>query len=129
MIFLIDDNLSKQLQRLVDNAQANRLTIETLDRNTENKTAVGDDPRFVADLPFGWRIVFSIEEARKADGSGAVWMRHMSLSVSGDGKLPNVMVTELIAKELGFPGFSEKKCHIYFEQAEHLRAVNIISKI
>lgn len=59
----------------------------------------GDDPRYVLDLAFGFRCVFS----HTTDGKAL--FRQLSISVSDPRKLPNPFAAFTIAEVFGFSGW------------------------
>lgn len=59
----------------------------------------GDDPRYVALVPQGYKAVFTLTEDRE----GKLW-RHLSVSVPG-GKYPNPFAVWTIATKFGFEGW------------------------
>lgn len=76
-------------------------------------TIVGDRPSHVFNFPLGYRLVYSIEEHPLRNGSGTIWIRHMSMSIAVEGRAPNPIALEMIGKELGFPPL--KECSIQME--------------
>lgn len=57
----------------------------------------GDDPRHVIKIPFGYRVVYSVD----LNAEGHLW-RHLSVSLDGLSKLPNPEAVFTIAAEFGF---------------------------
>lgn len=68
---------------------------------------VGDRIGYDLGIAVGYRLVFSIEECPKRDGTGTVWLRRMSMSTGRPGKLPHPAGVEMIAGKLGFPPLKE----------------------
>jgi len=118
--FIIDDSIRGALQKLVDYAEANPISMDyLLDQHNGEEPPPGDDPNRYIDLPFGYRVVFTIE----LQPVGKV--RHLSLSVDSPGRVPNTPVVEEVMKMLGF----EKElhdCKISFEEFGPKRtAINV----
>lgn len=92
------------------------------------KVGVSSEPNRVLTLPFGWRIVFSLEE----HGPGN-WVRHASVSVSSkDGKdLPNQFMVERILNLLGFENGLEGPNFVFLEGPPAFRqcAVNVLEVV
>lgn len=93
---MIDDAARAELARLKERAEAFPIGPAALLRITSGAAPPpGDDPKHVAHLFGGWRIVYTIED------HGRVTVRHLSVSVDS-GKSPNVLGVAMIARELGF---------------------------
>jgi hypothetical protein len=61
----------------------------------------GDDPGHTCIIPFEYRCVFTLDQAQKRDGSGIIWLRHLSVSVGKD-KWPNQVAVSQLMEEFGF---------------------------
>lgn len=74
------------------------------------------------EIPVGCMVTFSIEHGHPGGTA-----RHMSISVSGEGHLPNPVAIWVFATELGFTG-SLTDCYVYKEDLEgHVgTAVNVV---
>lgn len=84
---------------------------------------VGDNPDFVVKLPFGYRVVFSIE-----DQPGGM-VRHLSMSVDTPWKVPNPLAVEMVMQEIGFES-PLSDCIKRFEDTSPAHtAVNVWEKI
>ena len=80
----------------------------------------GDRPGFSCELPFGYRVVFTLEK----QNIGKV--RHLSISVSIPGNLPSMTAVEAIMHEIGFDN-KLLKCMIDFEDiGENHQAINVL---
>jgi hypothetical protein len=122
--FIIDDKLKTQIASLVAYAEKNPVSIDEL-LDTVNKQAkpVGDFSQHTLNLPFGYRIVYSIEEQPKGK------IRHLSMSVNEDEKLPNEFVVREVMKLIGFKNELEN-CEVFLESISLSRqAVNVLEII
>lgn len=121
-VLIIGPKEKEKLQRLKEFAEANPIQYaEMMKIMNGKKNPVGDDPRFVAYIPEGFRVVYSVE-AQKAG-----LMRHCSISVRGNGKLPNVAAVDELIKLLGFSGIHEgaaNNAYIWLENDDS--AINIL---
>lgn len=91
----------ESLARLRAYAEANVVSARDMIKIVQRKRKpVGCDPKHVVQLPFGWTVVFSIED------HGPRVVRHLSVSSSRGGgrptKPPSLGAVALIARELGF---------------------------
>lgn len=96
---VIDEAARKELARVREFAEANPIPQTTLKAMiTGNHPPPGDYPEWTAELPHGWRVVFTVED----QPMGRV--RHLSVSVDArhQGKCPNPVGIAAIASELGF---------------------------
>lgn len=86
---IIDEGVKASLKKMVDYAKANIVDVK-------NPVVAGDNAGHVTILPFGYKVVFSIEDQLP----GLVW--HLSVSVNTPGKVPNPLVCEELIKQIGF---------------------------
>lgn len=92
-----------KLSKLKENAIKNIFSFDDLlDMKNEQAPIPGDIDGFSCIIPDGFRVVYSIEHHPKTDGSGFTPIRHASISVHEEGKLPNPHACEMIIAELGF---------------------------
>jgi hypothetical protein len=109
---------------LVAYAEKNPVSMDEL-LDTVNKQAkpVGDFSQHTLNLPFGYRLVYSIEEQPKGR------IRHLSMSVNEDEKLPNEFVVREVMKLIGFKNELEN-CMVKLENISPKRqAVNVLEII
>jgi hypothetical protein len=118
---LIDNEVKADLNRLVEYAETHPFSIDDLlDIQNGVLPPPGDNPERVCLIPFDYRIVYSIEQQLKGD------VRHLSMSVSGENKLPSIQAVETI---MGFVGFKNglQDCMKYLEDvSENHQAINIL---
>ena len=122
--FIIDEEIKSELAKLAEHAEKNPFSMDDLldIKNGQGKPA-GDYEEFTAILPFGYKIVFSIEKQVQGD------VRHLSMSVDADGKLPNELVIGECMKMLGFYG-ELGDCFIMLEDiSPNRQAINILEII
>ena len=121
---IINDDIKENIAALVANAEMHPVTVDDmLDLKNGEKKPVGDNWCHTLLLPFGYRIVFSIENWPRGK------QRHMSMSVDEDKKLPNMEAVKEIMRLIGYRSELEK-CYVYLEDiAPNRKAINIIERI
>ena len=121
--FIVDDDIREQFSNLVSYAEKHPLSIDDiLDTMNKEVLPVGDDPNHVINMPFGYRIVYSVEN----QPSGKV--RHLSMSVDEDDKCPNMAAVQETMKMLGFKNDIEN-CYVKLENISPKRkAINVLEK-
>ena len=119
-ILILDGETKDKLQNLVAYAENNPLTMDDLlDTYNKQLAPVGDMSGHVVNLPFGFRVVYSIEQQVKGD------VRHLSISVDDEGKLPNDVAVREVMKLIGFKNELEK-CIIKLEEiGPNRQAINV----
>lgn len=119
---IIDDEMKARIQRLIDAAQANRIDLPTLKKIAAGELPPpGDIPAHICFLPFGWKIVFTIEQQPNG------WFLHMSVSVDSKDKVPNPIAVQEIATILGFPSLDQ--CMVYPEKFPGGTAINVMCPV
>jgi len=124
--FIITNAIREQISKLVQYAEHNPFSMDDmLDIYNRQKAAAGFDENLRLHLPFGYRIVLSIEEQPKGK------VRHLSCSVDEPGKLPSPAVVDELLKLLGFKySLAEKKSMVALEEfAPGHEAINILEII
>lgn len=117
---IIDDEVRSQLASLVRHAEKNVFSMDDLlDIYNGRMTPAGDMEGFSRNLPFGYRVVYSIEE------QPAGRIGHLSVSVDEDDKLPNVTVVKEIMKLVGFTRELEDSVVWMEHTAPNRQAVNV----
>jgi hypothetical protein len=119
---IIDDKIILQLNQLKDYAVDNPFDVEELELMMKGKAIlVGKRPKHCVKFSFGYNVVFSIEEAKSGE-----WLRHISMSVPADDKLPNMQAVIEIMKLLSFE--KEPKDNIVYTEdlSKKRQAINII---
>jgi hypothetical protein len=120
---IIDDFQRKLIKRCVEHAEKNMVTTRQLLRTLSGAIPpVGDDPKFVVEIPFGYRCVFSIEEQTPGR------MRHLSVSVPVPDHCPNGHAVEALMAEFGFRGGIKDAYCVWLENAPDAthKAVNVL---
>jgi hypothetical protein len=113
---IIDQSVTKEVEKLVDYAEKHPFTFDNmLDIKNGEEPPPGDRPEFVIEIPVGYRVVFTIELQKYK-------VRHLSVSVSGDG-LPNPMAVLGIMELFGFKN-SLKDCVKVWIENEHF--INVV---
>lgn len=89
--------MKSKLKNLASYADSNPFTMDDLlDMYNNQHPMPGEMEKHVVVLPFGYRIVYSVETQNRGD------FRHMSMSVDTDGKLPNIIAVKEVMKIIGF---------------------------
>lgn len=118
---IIDTELQDQIRSLVEYAEKNPITMDyLLDQKNGEEPPPGDFSEYSRNLPFGYRIVFTIE----LQPAGKV--KHLSMSVDEDDKLPNEYTVQEIMRLIGFKN-ELRKCRVALEDISPKRkAVNVL---
>jgi hypothetical protein len=98
-VLIIDDEAKAEAQRVLDYA----LDPAHWYRPGIDSKIPGNNPDYVARIRDGFRCVFTI--TRHGDG---FTMRHLSISVPGEDRYPNVAAAFMIAELFGFTGWDGK---------------------
>lgn len=117
---IIDENVKHSLAKIVAYAEKHIYTMDDLlDIKNKQMEAAGDVKENVCILPFGYRVVFSIEQQTPGK------VRHLSMSVDTPGNLPNQYSVKEIMKIIGFENELEE-CIVRLETfAPNHQAVNV----
>ena len=116
---IIDDSVKESLKSLANHAAKNPYsTDDLLDLMNKQIPPPGDLPEFVRELPFGYRVVFTIEHQPVGN------VRHLSMSVDSPDMMPNVESVKAVMEILGFD--SIENCKIYPEDLGSRQAINIL---
>lgn len=119
-VLVVDDNFKQLLKDVRIHAEKNPFSMDDmLDVFNKIEKPAGDREGFSCFLPYYYKVVYSIEDLP----AGRV--RHLSVSVPSNGKLPSIEAVKLILKELGYMNELEA-CAVYIE-AEI--AVNVVEFI
>jgi hypothetical protein len=128
--FIIDDTTKQAIERIKTHAEANVYTIDDLldIKNGDESLIPGNNPDFTCTLPFGYRVVFTVEA--QFDGSR---VRHLSMSVDTPGKSPNPIAVQEVMKLAGFEKDLNDLMKIgYVRQekfGENRYAISVVEKI
>ena len=117
----IAEQVKYALAHVVDNARLKRIA-------QDEEKAVGDtDSMHTLDIPFGFHVVFSIDETDRGH------VRHISISVdSGGDSMPHPVAVNVILPLYGFKNRIEKPLpdrrmfHVWIENSPIGKAVNVI---
>lgn len=122
--FLIDDEIREKFKVLVAHAEKNPLSMDDLEDMAKGKrTVVGDLSDFSAYLPFGYKVVLSIEHQT----GGKV--RHFSMSINKKNALPDPNTLQICMTLLGFKT-SLFECMVDLEPIKPgYQAVNVLELI
>lgn len=123
---LIDDDARKEIARVCQYAEENRVSNREMKNRIENPgeyCAAGDEPGHVCYFHVGFKCVYSLEEQNQPLG----WCRHLSVSVADIEKMPHIEAVKLIMKEFGITKPIEQCC-VYIEDSSP-KSVNVICPI
>lgn len=116
-LLVINEEVKKRVVEVKRFADENPITVTA---PVEEVQLAGDKSEFVTYIPDGYRVVYSIENQPKGK------VRHLSVSLVGNGSLPSPHSVEAIIELFGF----EKKlhdCKIYLEEIEpEHHAMNVL---
>ena len=105
-IFVMDAETAQKLRSVAQYADHHRIDlVEMKARHEAHKAGRAIEPfgpQFCAILPMGFRVVFTIEEHPLRDGSGSMWLRHMSMSSPKRGRAPIEPALEWVMGQLGY---------------------------
>lgn len=104
--FVITDETRQALDTLREYAEQHPITVDPTDPSASPR--VGDNLEYVREVPFGYKVVYSIE----LQPAGVV--QHLSMSVSTPGRLPSPAVVREVATMLQFTAPPEE-CMIWLE--------------
>lgn len=94
---LIDENVKSDIAKVIAYAEKNPYTMDMLlDRMNKAIPIPGDMEEYTVLIPFGFKVVFTIEQQNKGD------IRHLTMSTATPGRLPNPTTVEEIIKLFGF---------------------------
>ena len=103
----------KEINRLRQFAEQNRFSAKDVQEIVRKKALPpGELPGYTIYLDPCWKLVYSIGEYPKRS-KGTAWVRHMSMSLTKPGRVPNEIAIRMISKMLGFPEL--EKCHVTCE--------------
>ena len=127
-MIVIGKNEKEAIGKVLAHAHENIISFEEMKEIRDGeKPAVGNRSGFTCKLPGGHRCAFSIEHHPKADDSGTIPCRHLSVSVAAKKKWPLPDDVEIIMREFGFRG-DVKKCGVYTE-TDPTEAVNLVQTL
>lgn len=123
-VLILDDSVIDSIISLAKYAEENPVSMDEL-LDTVNKQAkpVGDFKEHTLELPFGNRIVYSIEDQPLGK------IRHLSMSKGVKGKLPSVEAVRIIMKLLGFKNEIEYDIIFIEEIPGGRQAINVMEVI
>lgn len=127
---IIDDKVRKDIERVKENAKRNPFSLETMQNLVNGEAAPGgDNPDFVVNIPVAFRVVYTYEEQ-----PGNVICRHLSMSLSASGRVPNPLAVEMVMVEFGFVNKRIKDMIWWRERIgddddDSLTAINVIEPL
>jgi hypothetical protein len=131
-VFIMDAETEQRLLALADYAEENRIPLDEMKSRAEDYERgiireLGSEHNL--ELPMGFKVVFTIEEHPLRDGSGTMWLRHMSMSSPRVGRVPVRPAVEWVMRVLGYISEFEE-CMIYPEDFGPDRvAINVLEEM
>lgn len=117
---IITEETQQKIFDLIEFAEESKIPLSEMKKIAAGiLPPVGDFKTHSIEIPFNYRIVFSIEEHPGG------WFKHLSISVPGRGNYPSVPSVEIIASQFDMPDL--KQCYVYAE--EGVEAINVLSRI
>jgi len=99
---ILNEDTRNEIRRVRSYAENHPHTFSQLKKIQEGIGEIpGDNPNHTCIVPSGYRCVFKIDQAVKKDGSDAIWLRHLSVSVGKD-VWPNQIAVNELMEEFGF---------------------------
>lgn len=96
-VLVIETQELADLKRIKKYAESMPFSLERMKKRVAGEEPIpGEDEQFSCTLPVGFKVVFTIERHPK------FWARHMSMSFSGPGKIPDEHGIQMVMEELGF---------------------------
>lgn len=122
--FIIDDTTKLAIERIKAYAEKNIVQMGDLVaiKHGNEEKIPGNNPKHVCNLPFGYRVVYSIEKQTQGE------VRHLSISVDAKDKLPHQNVVETIMEMIGFQekfSILLKQGFIQIESGDFGHAINV----
>lgn len=125
-VLVIGESEKVALGKVKEYAEKNVLSFDDLlDIKNGTEPVVGDRKEHSCIIPQDFRVVYSVEKHPLKNGKGFAKIRHTSISVPEEGKLPNVQACEMIIMELGFKN-PLQDCILSVEEG---RAINIMEEM
>lgn len=121
-VLILDSNYREKLQRIRKFAEDNPISWKHLQKMAKGEIeSVGNSHLFRAEIPIGYRVVFSIEQ------QPAGLCRHLFVSVESPNKLPHPAALSEVMKELGFDRpFQE--CKVWIEGEVAINVLELMEK-
>lgn len=132
-VFSMDEASAEQLRTIAAYADGHRIDLAEMQSRYDRFVNEGKVEDFSQEyqtlLPFGFKVVYTIEQHPMKDGSGGVWVRHMSMSSPAKGKAPIELTLQWVMGQLGFTT-PLNDCMVYPEDIgpDHI-AVNVLEPI
>lgn len=117
---VIDKKARARIKKVIRFAEENKITAQEISSRMESEIPIGDHPDYTCEIPFGFRVCFSIEQ----HPSG--WMRHISVSVAEPGRVPSFDGVNLLLEEFGFRERVGGRLVVYVEGG---RAINLLELV
>lgn len=110
-----------EIATAIEHARKNPTSLDDLKKIQQGGTAVGDQDGFTVEIPFGFRVVYSIEQHPIG------WCHHISISVDRIGSYPHEQAALEIIKLYGID--CEYGHWNAFWVDEESQSVNFVMKI
>lgn len=119
--FIIDNNIREQLSKLADYAEAHIMSMDDLMDiiNGDEKLIAGNNPEHTITLPFGYRVVLSLED----QPAGIV--RHLSVFLDKPYVYPSPTAVQAIMDMLRFTKDLDNCIVSIVELGNGLKAIDV----
>jgi hypothetical protein len=131
--FVMDEATIAKLQALALYADEHRIPYEEMKRRHDaylaGERTEHPNPDNEVIMPFGFKVVFTIEQHPLKEGGGKAWLRHMSMSSPRQGLAPIDLALKLVMAQLGYTSKLDE-CMLYPEDIgpDHV-AINVLEEI
>lgn len=108
---ILDDTARARIAEIKRHAERNVVTLDDIKKAIKTGNGIGDDPAFVLNIHFGFRVVYSLE-----DHPGGR-CHHLSMSVPEKGRSPSIQAVQVMLDEFGIKArVGDKQAMIWMEQ-------------
>lgn len=113
---IVTPAVHENAKRVMSYSEAHRYNLHDIfSMMGKRRPPPGDDPGHVCIIPIGFRCVFSIEEQPFG------WVRHVSVSILEEGRMPSPDAMWVIAEIFGFGKESWNTSALHQEECNHKR--------
>jgi hypothetical protein len=130
--FIMDQESASKLKAIAAYAETHRVPVAEMQRRADDygkgHPAQPFPKEHETELPFGFKVVYTIEQHPLKDGSGALWLRHMSMSAPRQGRVPHDLAMEWVMGQLGYTNHF-RNCMVWPEDLGPERvAINVLEE-
>ena len=127
---IIGEGERAKLQALKKKAEKNPFSFQDLIDIAAGAKKTAGDSGFSCNIPVGYCVAYSIEQNKDQNTGNFLMTRHLSMSASAAGKVPNKHAIGIIMEELGFKNKIDGECEVWLDDiGENQQAVNVVEII